>query len=472
MYHTSMIWQSEEEILAFAQLLEDKSVEECSAAHRLESFYEHAGKGGYGQYLENAYFGLETNSFSRPDFYPVQLELKAASLIKNATTGLLQPKERLVLNIIDYEEVVNEKSFEASHFLDKNKALLIVWYIYNSSDHFGGYKVNLVDIWKLLDEDAEQICQDWNFIVQKIREGKAHELSEGDTLFLGACTKGADSSTLRKQPYSDIPAKQRAFCFKISYLRSVYSRMLARKAHRTVLPYQWFCKPGQTIEQAFKEKFRPYIGKSTIELRKVFDISKTSKNVNARIVRAIIGISDRSFAPYHDLMAGGVQLKIVRLEANGKNKESMSFPLINYKEIVNETWETSELYGILTSKFIVPVFSHDPDEPVGEDEYILNRICLWNMSEADLEKVHSVWEETRAKILEGDYSHFVKIRDKRIVHVRPHARNSKDTVETPQGTQELKKSFWLNASYIFSEIVSRPIIYNDFESNPESFAAE
>ena len=35
------------------------------------------------------------------------------------------------------------------------------------------------------------IIDDYNQINEKIKQGKAHELSEGDTMYLGACTKGA-----------------------------------------------------------------------------------------------------------------------------------------------------------------------------------------------------------------------------------------------------------------------------------------
>ena len=59
--------------------------------------------------------------------------------------------------------------------------------------------------------DLEIIRQDWEAIVNKIRAGKAHELSEGDTNYLGACTKGSNKNSLRSQPYSEIPAMQRAF---------------------------------------------------------------------------------------------------------------------------------------------------------------------------------------------------------------------------------------------------------------------
>lgn len=37
-------------------------------------------------------------------------------------------------------------------------------------------------------------------------------------------------------------------------------------------------------------------------------------------------------------------------------------------------------------------------------------------------------------------------------HVRPHARNSKDTYELPDGRKYPKQCFWLNNSYILSQL--------------------
>ena len=45
---------------------------------------------------------------------------------------------------------------------------------------------------------------DGECIVAKIRNGQAHLLSEGDTFYLGACTKG---SQWRSQSESAVPAK-------------------------------------------------------------------------------------------------------------------------------------------------------------------------------------------------------------------------------------------------------------------------
>ncbi|EAW0602409.1 restriction endonuclease, partial [Listeria monocytogenes] len=69
-------------------------------------------------------------------------------------------------------------------------------------------------------EDLLIIESDYNKIVSKIKQGKAHELSEGDTVYLGACTKGATAEkSLKPQFYNaEIPAKRRAFCLKQGYM--------------------------------------------------------------------------------------------------------------------------------------------------------------------------------------------------------------------------------------------------------------
>ena len=106
-----MQWKDEEQILRSARRLEGHTINEMKPPCSSIEVREHGGKGGFGQYLENAWFGLETNSFSRPDFYPVPLELKATPLKRDANNTLV-PKERLVLSIINFMEIVKEPSFE------------------------------------------------------------------------------------------------------------------------------------------------------------------------------------------------------------------------------------------------------------------------------------------------------------------------------------------------------------------------
>lgn len=111
--------------------------------------------------------------------------------------------------------------------------------------------------------DLEIIKKDWEFITKKIAAGKAHELSEGDTFYLGACTKGANALSVRKQPFSEIPAKQRAYSFKQGYVNHIIASIAnePREIYGKLFPSIAIAKK-QTIEEIVIEKFRPYYGKS------------------------------------------------------------------------------------------------------------------------------------------------------------------------------------------------------------------
>ena len=166
-------------------------------------------KGGLGQLVEKYLFGMDNNSDSGPDFMPAGIELKVTPY-KKLKDGKLSAKERLVLNIIDYmNEYKNE--FDSSHFWFKNNTIQLLWYLWEPDKEVKDLKITHEKLLELAkSDDLKQIEEDWKYIVNKIKNGKAHELSEADTMYLGACTKGANASSLREQPYSDVKAMQRA----------------------------------------------------------------------------------------------------------------------------------------------------------------------------------------------------------------------------------------------------------------------
>ena len=49
-------------------------------------------------------------------------------------------------------------------------------------------------------------------------------------------------------------------------------------------------------------------------------------------------------------------------------------------------------------------------------------------------------------------NNFPKASDNPVCHVRPHARNAKDTYELPDGRVFPKQCFWLNNTYILSQL--------------------
>ncbi len=191
---------SADSIIEFAKKLKNKSLRQA-CGNEIEK-HGYKGKGNFGQILEKFYFGYEPNSDAEADFKEAGIELKSTPL-KTLKNGEFRSKERLVLNIINYPEV-HKESFENSSFWKKNAHLLLVFYLHDNNSDLLDYLIKLVDDWQYPNEDLKIIKHDWETINQKIKDGKAHELSEGDTFYLGACTKGSTAlKSYRDQPFND-----------------------------------------------------------------------------------------------------------------------------------------------------------------------------------------------------------------------------------------------------------------------------
>ena len=209
-------------IIEFAKLLKDQSLRQACGIEIEKHGYR--GKGNFGQILEKFYFGYEPNSDAEPDFKEAGIELKSSPL-KTLKDGEYRSKERLVLNIINYLEV-HQEEFETSSFWKKNAHLLLVFYLHDRALDLLDYLIKLVDGWQYPNEDLKIIKQDWEFINQKIKDGKAHELSEGDTFYLGACTKGSTAlKSFRDQPFNEEQAKQRAYSLKQGYVNHIIANI-------------------------------------------------------------------------------------------------------------------------------------------------------------------------------------------------------------------------------------------------------
>ena len=180
-----MIYETKEELLQKASFAEGKTFGEIeSIVGRIQN---EKAKGHLGQIIEESYFGYEINSRSEADFSELGIELKVTPFKKNKN-GTLSAKERLVLNIINFEEEVNQE-FITSSFWKKNKEILMMFYEWIPTIKRADYKIIKAYLHQYPEEDLEIIKQDWKAINEKIKAGMAHELSEGDTNYLGACTK-------------------------------------------------------------------------------------------------------------------------------------------------------------------------------------------------------------------------------------------------------------------------------------------
>lgn len=416
--------------------------------------------------MEKFYFGYEPNSNSEADFAQIGMELKSSPL-KQLKNDEFRSKERLVLNIINYVNVVNQ-NFENSDFFKKNASILLIFYLHNAGFDILDYLIKLVDEWSFPSTDLEIIKKDWQTINEKIANGKAHELSEGDTFYLGACTKGANALSVRKQPFSEIPAKQRAYSFKQSYVNHIIASIAneSTETYGKLIPNVQVAKK-QTIEDIVISKFKPFYGKTEEEIVKILNIkiNTKAKSFYANLTKAILGIElDKEIEEFEK---AEILVKTVRLKENNLPKEDISFPNFKYEEIVSEDWENSDFKDILEHKFLFVFFQFE------NEKLVLRKVKFWNMPYLDLIEVEKVWTKTKQIVAKGEivkeiktnkkgkeirFTNFPSKKFSSISHVRPHAKDATDTYELPKKDKVTKQNeytkhcFWLNNTYVKNEI--------------------
>jgi len=447
------------------------------------------GKGAIGNVLEESWFGYKINNESAPDFPEAGVELKATPYIK--TRKGIRAKERLVCNIIDYmKEYTNV--FRTSSFWTKCNTILIMSYEHKENVLKENFFIDKAVLFDFPIEDLIIIEQDWEKIINKVNAGKAHEISEGDTLYLGACTKGANARSVREQPFSSIPAKQRAYSLKQSYMTYVLNTYIFKnKASENIIKNP---KDLKTLgfEPYIRNKIRPFVGKSQQELKRLLGIDSNAKHLSEIIVSRILDVANVEESA--EFKKANIKLKTVRLEANGVSiEQSMSFPAFSFIDVANGTWEESDEYlYFVEQKYMFAVFKKDNqyissirtkaeliahcanEENIkifNQQHLFFQGIYFWQLPESDIDEVQRVWERTAHilnkgvelnKVARGNVyimqNSLPKISESNVAHVRPHARVSAygpyhpNANQLPDGRWMTKQSFWFNSSYLEEQI--------------------
>lgn len=421
-----------------------------------EGYAPKKGKGGIGQMVENLYFLLETNNNPEADFSSAGMELKCTPL-KLAKNNDYLIKERLVCNMINYCDVVKE-DFEHSHFYLKCQLMLLMFYLYKQGHDNLDLEFMFSVLWKLPEKDLLIIRQDYETIINKIKRGEAHLLSEGDTMYLGACRKGQKGDSLMAQPYSDEGAPRRAFSLKMAYMRTVLQFVLESKEKAVTnirLSKEQLVTEQELATQSFDEillkRFVPFIGKDykTIATEKGINISNNPKNKFAMIANAMAA-SDKcsNINRSEEFVKAGLTMKTIRIQYNGSIKEAMSFENIDYIEVAEcEDWLDSRLYELFSSRFMFVVFK---EQNQGQEDYALDDVFFWTMPQSDLSKAENYWKHIKDNILNKHISedYWWKAKDRKNFHVRPKAQKSTDLAPTPDGGWAKKFCYWFNNDYV------------------------
>ncbi len=428
------IWQT-------ARKLRGKTLREATTLPR-EIVDNPKHKGDLGTLVENYFFLINPGNSPEPDFPLAGLELKTTGVLP-VKNGGWRAKERLVLSMIDYHGIVKE-SWSSSSLIRKCGSVLIIFYEYVKELAVIDRKFVLdPKLYELPNEDIQQIKLDWETIQAKVLAGKAHELSEGDTFYLGACRKGSGgpNESLRSQPFSDTKAKSRAFCFKQGYLD------LLIQSHLDLFT-EIASGSGQSVAEATVARFDPYMGKSVDQLAERFNFRTDNPKLkwyHRLLVQKILGGKADNVK---ELVKAGIELKTIRVDVRGRCREAMSFPGFEFEAIIQEEWEDSEFFSRLERKFLFVVFRAMAD---GTER--LDKVAFWNMPYADREEARAVWERTRAMV-QINAKVLPKSSESPVAHVRPKAKNAQDKIPTPQGDSHTRQAFWLNKKYIEEVLAS------------------
>ena len=471
---------SAQSIEAFGRRLMGRSLrtvpgERLVPVEELDEFFSSATRGKLGTIVERFYFDIQPESDGSPDFKEAGVELKTTPA-KRLGKGQIVPKERLVLGMIDYI-AERDRTFEESSYFKKNARLLLMTYLHEDKKKIGDLRfllTKLYDFVSLPEEDRRIIREDWQVINRKIRDGLAHELSEGDTLYLAACTKSSNASITRPQ-FNGSPAKPRAFSYKQSYMAQLLRREFQSNEDIEQVIKHDEVDIAKTFEEQVLEKFKPFIGKSVMQICADMSLKLSAKQKDkfAVLARAMLSVQKNRIEEFE---AAGVRMKTVQLRADGKPKEHMSFPAFRYKEIINQKWDgdeelgeiRSELQEQLESRFLFVIYQCS-DKCEKNEERVFRGAFFWTMPTEDLTEGRRVWEETVQLVKEGKLvkniksdkydaerrsTYFTGPDANRVVHVRPHAKNAKDTFSLPVSDERTgrgeytKHCFWLNGVYI------------------------
>jgi len=436
---------------------------------------ERKGKGGLGQLVEELYFAYDVNTNPEADFSEAGLELKCTPLKKGKNNELLI-KERLVCNMIDYMKDY-KVSFEESHFYTKCQIMLILFYLHQKGVEKLDLHFLFSVLWKLPEKDLLIIRQDYETIIGKIKAGLAHTLSEGDTLYLGACRKGQKGDAPQKQPFNKFElAPKRAFSLKAAYMRTILT-FVQNSGEKAIANYSISSKEQvvtseelvtKTFEDIILSRFADFYGKNILDIFSLLNIEKRSTNskskyfigANAIAGKNSVGNVNRS----EEFVKSGLTMKTIRIQKSGSLKESMSFENINYQEVYDcDDWFESRLYELFSGRFMFVVFK-ETDSTITlengkeESEYILDKVFFWTMPVKDLILAEEYWNHIKAKIKQNqiELKHFWKISDDKKFHVRPKATNKEDLTQNPNGGMSEKYCYWFNAKYV-KEIIENGI---------------
>jgi hypothetical protein len=204
-------------------------------------------------------------------------------------------------------------------------------------------------------------------------------------------------------------------------------------------------------------KANQYIGFAQDDLKSKFQIFSNAKNINSIIISRMIDLT--AIAPEYLLyIKKNCVFKTAVLSENNKISESMSFPAIDYYDMLKNDWKDSQIFKYFSQKtFCIFIFKRE-----GNIQRFLNVFFL-KLGGDEISQIYSIWLKVKNLVANNEITlggkngfsveNYPKKEEGSVVHIRPHDSNSAEgKVLLPSGQRIMNYCFWLNNNYIESKI--------------------
>ena len=272
------IYESKEELFSVARSSIGKTIGTYDFRNRLVTGN---GKGKIGLVLEEGLFEHTADNRQEPDFANLGIELKVTGYRWTNKNSKVSAKERLVITMLDYFKDPL-KNFTESNVFHKIAQMLLMLYEYEMDKNEADFLLTnyyFYEFDKISEIDKSIIIRDYENIINKIKNNKAHEISEGDTFYLGACTKGANSSSTVK--LNGIDVMRRAYAFKPTYMTYI----MRNNIFVSGVTKESFIKDikllkNNSLEDLIYKTFEPYVGMTLTAIDLIIDKPIKEKTIS------------------------------------------------------------------------------------------------------------------------------------------------------------------------------------------------
>lgn len=429
-------------------------------------------KGIAGQILE-AVIGNAPNSNPNPDVKDIDVELKVLPLRKIG--GQIQPKERSKIKSINYNKIVTEE-WRTSDVRKKMEKILFLLYEHPSGKTFKDWKEFQFKgtlLYEVKNQKENIVQEDWERIKVKVKKEIAHTISESDSKILGACTSGTGKEVM--YGYNQTSAKQRSYSLKHNYLKVFYEENKEGKKYFS-LNLNQKVKPQDFVVNQFNTILK---GNSLSSLVKNFDVkfSPSAKSSFSLLINRILKVDDKK--KIRELEENGIVIKTIPVNKHNKPWEAMSFPKFSLVDLVEEDWDSdyneADFKNIISQGYIFIPIIKEKEKYIdnGKSKYRYKDWTTWEIGESvfwkankdELITIEQEWKKAKEIVRKGiqvstikhgkgfrQENNLLKSSDTKIIHIRPHANDSKDIdipyFEYSQNKVEISwQSFWLNKKF-------------------------